>query len=175
MSDRVNTVSDEGTLFDDSNLDEMQKTENYKIAYRLMQNYWIVSFAASLGAAYWGSAADNRALSAMGFLACLLAILFRLEYSLNVSKKGVMSPKYAETMAKKGSLVCAAVLMGFVGAICIAALVCHWGGTTLALFVLAELSLSMMLTECLCARRNQRVLEKSLTEEAEENETDKPE
>lgn len=107
MSNKINTVSEEGTLFDDSNLDEMQKAENYKIAYRLMQNYWIVSFAASLSAAYWGSAADDRALSAMGFLACLLAILFRLEYSLSVSKKGVMSPKYAETMAKKGSLVCA--------------------------------------------------------------------
>lgn len=175
MSDKINTVSEEGTLFDDSDLDEMQKAENYKIAYKLMQNYWIVSFAASLSAAYWGSVADNKALSAMGFIACVLAIMFRLEYSLSVSKKGVMSPKYAAAMAKKGSLVCAAVLMGFVGAVCIAALVCHWGGTTLALFVLAELSLSMMLTECLCARRNNRILEKSLTEETEKNETDKPE
>lgn len=168
MNDKItNTVSDEGTLFDDSSLDEMQKAENYRIAYRLMQNYWIVSFAASLSAAHWGSAADNRALSAMGFIACVLAILFRLEYSLSVSEKGVMSPKYAETMAKKGSLVCAAVLMGFIGAVCIAALVCHWSGTTLSLFILAELSLSMMLTECLCARRNNRVLEKMLKDDGE--------
>lgn len=170
MNNDINNVSDEGTLFDDSSLDEMQKAENYKIAYRLMQNYWIVSFAASLSAAYWGSVADNAALSAMGFIACVLAILFRLEYSLNVSKKGVMSPKYAESMAKKGSLICAVVLMGFIGAICAAALAFHLSETTVTLFVLSELAASIMLTECLCARRNMRVLEKMLKENDESGE-----
>ncbi len=168
MNNRKTNVSDEGTLFDDSTLDEMQQAENYKIAYKLMQNYWVVSFAASLSAAWWGSEFDNAALTAAGFLACVLALLFRLEYSLSVSKRGVMSPKYAAQMSKKGSLICAIVLTGFMGAVCIVSLVCHWSGTTVTLFILSELAVSIMLTECLCARRNMKVLEKMLKDESEE-------
>ncbi|MCM1023512.1 MAG: hypothetical protein NC395_05570 [Prevotella sp.] len=55
--------------------------------------------------------------------------------------------------------------MGFIGAVFIAALVCHWSGTTVTFFVLIELAVSMMLTECLCARRNMRALEKMMKDD----------
>ncbi|MCM1023513.1 MAG: hypothetical protein NC395_05575 [Prevotella sp.] len=99
-----NMYDESDSLFNEKDFDEMQQAENYKIAYKLMRNYWAVSFAVSLNAAWWGNATDNIALTAAGFIFCVLALLFRLEYSLGVSKKGVMNPRYAAAMAKKAAL-----------------------------------------------------------------------
>lgn len=155
-------------LFDEKSLDEMQQNENYRIGFRLFKAcYWFMYFF-SMSAFVFAVNTEDTAFTAYSLVLMAAASVFHIVYSAKVSAKGVMNIKYAEAMAKPYTAVIytiCIILFGMVQLI----------DSRPIAFAMICIPYIMLICDCFFARRNMRVLEKSLAEESEENETDKPE
>lgn len=155
-----NKQKNEG-LFDEKSLDEMQKTENYRIGFKLFQAcYWFMYFFSML-IFVTAVNTDNTVFTAYGVASMAAASVFHIIYSAKVSAKGVMNPKYADTMGKPGSLAMYTIVL-IMGAFSMV-----YTTKPVSVLLLAGPG-TMVLCDCFFARRNNRVLEKMLKENDEE-------
>ncbi len=154
-----NTVS--GTIFDEVGYDEMQKSENHEIGFRLFRVMFLVVLIFSMVLVMiCGDEGDIPGMVvALVLFAAILA--FYLVYAYMTAKKGIMNPKFAKTWANKGIIPIYIVL----------ALV--WAAKFFCIDELSDLTLPIMwlimIAGCigisLCARKNNRVVKKQLEEE----------
>lgn len=156
-------TTDTDGLFDESSLDEMQKAENYRIGFKLFRAcYWFMYFFSM----YIFIAAvnmENTIFTVCGIISMTAASVFHIIYSAKVSAKGVMNPKYADKMGKPAALFMYTIVL-IMGAFSVA-----YTGKPVALLLLAGPGV-MVLCDCFFARRNNRVLEKILKEDSENEE-----
>lgn len=145
-------------LFGEKSLDEMQKAENYKIGFKLFQAcFWFMYFFSML-IFVTAVNTDNTIFTIYGITTMAAASAFHIIYSAKVSAKGVMNPKYAETMSKPHMIVVytiCIILYGYVNLI----------GSYPIVFLMICIPYVMLIFDCIFARRNKKVLEKMLDED----------
>lgn len=165
MSDKNNNakfIPNNESLFDEKSLDEMQRSENYRIGFMLFRAcYWFMYFF-SMYIFIAAVNTENTLFTVCGITAMAAASAFRIVYSAKVSAKGVMNPKYAEAMSNPFTAVIYTVIIILFG------LVQLNGSHPIALAMIA-IPYVMLMCDCFFARRNKRVLEK-LTKEEESDE-----
>ena len=146
-------------LFGEKSLDEMQKAENYKIGFKLFRAcYWFMYFF-SLLIFVAAVNTDNTIFKVYGIIAMAAASVFHIIYSAKVSAKGVMNPKYAETMAKPHMIVVYTIIIILYG---------YVNMDHPIVFLMILIPYTMLIFDCIFARRNMKVLEKMLKEDNEE-------
>ena len=148
-------------LFGEKSLDEMQKAENYKIGFKLFRAcFWFMYFFSML---IFVSAVnpDNTIFMVYGIIAMAAASVFHIIYSAKVSAKGVMNPKYAETMSKPHMIVVYTICIILYGYV-------NLTGSHPIVFLMILIPYIMLIFDCIFARRNMKVLEKMLKEDNEE-------
>ncbi len=149
-------------LFSENSFDEMQQAENYRIGFRLFRAcYWFMYFF-SMSAFVYAVNSEDTAFMVYSVLLMAAASVFHIVYSARVSAKGAMNPKYAASMGKSYTPVIYIIVL-IIGAFSVA-----YTTKPIALLLLAFPGV-MVLCDCFFARRNNKVLEKMLAEEAEDN------
>ena len=99
MDNNKNALS--GTIFDEAGYDEMQKSENHEIGYRLFKAMFFVVLAAALILVmFCGNANDLwGTVISLSLFAFILA--FYIIYAYMTAKKGIMNPKFAKNWSAK--------------------------------------------------------------------------
>ena len=90
-----------GTIFDEIGYDEMQKSENHEIGFRLFRIMFFVvlvfSFMLTLVCAY----AENVPGVIISFALMAVTYGFYILYAYMTAKKGIMNPKFAKSWSAK--------------------------------------------------------------------------
>lgn len=163
MSDKNNNakfIPNNESLFDEKSLDEMQRSENYRIGFMLFRAcYWFMYFF-SMYIFIAAVNTENTLFTVCGITAMAAASAFRIVYSAKVSAKGVMNPKYAAAMGKPSAPVIYAIVL------IIAAFSVVYT-TKPAVLALLAMPGAMVFCDCFFARKNNRVLEKMLKDDGE--------
>ena len=164
MANDKNALS--GTIFDEAGYDEMQKSENHEIGYRLFKAmFFIVLAAALILTMVCGKAND---LWGMAFSLALLAVVFvfYIIYAYMTAKKGIMNPKFAKGWSAKWVIPVYFILEVF-EAVQIFRRSEH-ELSDIALIIQWQIIIISCISMSLCAMKNNRVLKAQL----EDNEAD---
>lgn len=158
-----------GTIFDEIGYDEMQKTENHEIGFKLFRVLFFISLLFAFIMTMICEAADNVPGIIVSLVFMAIVYGFYIAYAYMTAKRGIMNPKFAKGWSGKWVIplyiVCALIwvtkLLGFKG----------------EAPDVGDISLTVMwliiITGCigvsLCAMKNNRVLKKQLEEMGEES------
>ncbi|MBQ8410973.1 MAG: hypothetical protein IJX15_04475 [Ruminiclostridium sp.] len=99
-------LNDEHDLINDNELDEMQKTYAYKLAFKCFKAlYWSV-FALSLIMLIIAVAVEDSVIFGISAIVMeLVANIIYIIFGAKASKIGAMNPKFAKNMAKPGTII----------------------------------------------------------------------
>ena len=99
-------LNDEHDLINDNDLDEMQKTYAYKLAFKCFKAlYWSV-FALSLVMLIVAVAIEDSVIFGISAIVMeLVANIIYIIFGAKASKIGAMNPKFAKNMAKPGTII----------------------------------------------------------------------
>ena len=164
MDNNKNALS--GTIFDEAGYDEMQKSENHEIGYRLFKAMFFVVLAAALILTMvCGNAND---LWGMAFSLALLAVVFvfYIIYAYMTAKKGIMNPKFAKGWSAKWVIPVYFILEVFEAVQIFRR--SEYELSDIAFIIQWQIIIISCISMSLCAMKNNRVLKAQL----EENETD---
>lgn len=158
-----------GTIFDEIGYDEMQKTENHEIGFKLFRVLFFISLLFAFIMTMICEAAENVPGIIVSLVFMAIVYGFYIAYAFMTAKRGIMNPKFAKGWSGKWVIplyiVCALIwvtkLLGFKG----------------EAPDVGDISLTVMwliiITGCigvsLCAMKNNRVLKKQLEEMGEES------
>ena len=151
----------DGSRFDDSGFDEMQKAKNYEIGFKLFRVFYYVSFPFAITFVNF-SRGESLLLLITSFLFMGTCMTISLIYAAKASAAGVMNLKYARTMSKRSTLVCGVILMLALLYMAVS------GGLDISTDIMLIMVLVFLVCFHICARRNMKVLEKMLKENDEE-------
>lgn len=161
MYDKILPENGAGDLFSEDGVDEMQKSQNYEIGFKLFRAcYWFMYFF-SMSAFIYAVNANDTAFTVYSIALMAAASIFHIVYSAKVSVKGVMNPKYAAAMGKPGSAAVYVIVL-ILGLMSMA-----YTSKPISAAMLIMPGI-MVLCDCFFARRNNKVLEKMLKETEEE-------
>lgn len=155
-----NAVS--GTIFDEVGYDEMQKSENHEIGFRLFRvMFFVVLVASFILIVICGNANDFWGM-AVSLVLLAVVFVFYIIYAYMTAKKGIMNPKFAKDWSAKWIIPAyiileAAAITRFFRSeheLIDFALIIQW-----QMIIISCISIS------LCARKNNRVVKKQLEEE----------
>lgn len=163
MANEKNALS--GTIFDEAGYDEMQKSENHEIGYKLFKAIFFVVLAASfILTVVCGNAND---LWGMAVSLALLAFVFvfYIIYAYMTAKKGIMNPKFAKSWSAKWVIPAYIILE-----IMAISRIFHSEHelSDIAFIIQWQIIIISCISMSLCAMKNNRVLKAQL----EENEAD---
>ncbi len=164
MANDKNALS--GTIFDEAGYDEMQKSENHEIGYRLFKAMFFVVLAAALILTMvCGNAND---LWGMAFSLALFAVVFvfYIIYAYMTAKKGIMNPKFAKGWSAKWVIPVYFILEVFEAVQIFRR--SEYELSDIAFIIQWQIIIISCISMSLCAMKNNRVLKAQL----EENETD---
>ena len=164
MANDKNALS--GTIFDEAGYDEMQKSENHEIGYRLFKAmFFIVLAAALILTMVCGNAND---LWGMAFSLALLAVVFvfYIIYAYMTAKKGIMNPKFAKGWSAKWIIPVYFILEVFEAVQIFRR--SEYELSDIALIIQWQIIIISCILISLCAMKNNRVLKAQL----EDNEAD---
>ena len=154
-----------GTIFDEAGYDEMQKSENHEIGYKLFKAmFFVVLIVSVILTMVCGKAND---LWGMAVSLALLAIVFAFYviYAYMTAKKGIMNPKFAKGWSAKWVIPAYMILE-------IMAISRFFHSehelSDIALIIQWQIIIISCISMSLCAMKNNRVLKAQL----EENEAD---
>ena len=151
----------DGSLFDDSGFDEMQKAKNYEIGFKMFRAFYYVSYPFAITFLNF-SKGESLLLMITSFLFMGTCLTIPLIYAAKTSAAGVMNIRYAKFMSKRSVLA-----LGLVGVLVFLILAVTGG-----LDISTDIMLIMVSVFFVCfhifARRNMKVLEKMLKENDEE-------
>lgn len=166
MADKTNLAS--GTLFDEIGYDEMQKTENHEIGYKLFKRMFFVVtiFAVVLVMV----CADIESIAGTAISLALTAVVlgFYVLYAYMTAKRGIMNPKFAKSWSGTWVIIFYGIM--FV-AWCVRLIGDIQSGDKLydiALYIEWLMISTEAMLMCLCAKKNNKVLKKQLEEDGEE-------
>lgn len=163
MDNNKNALS--GTIFDEAGYDEMQKSENHEIGYRLFKAMFFVVLAAALILVmFCGNANDLwGTVISLSLFAVILA--FYIIYAYMTAKKGIMNPKFAKNWSAKWIIPAYMILE-------IMAISRFFHSehelSDIALIIQWQIIIISCISMSLCAMKNNRVLKAQL----EDNEAD---
>lgn len=164
MDNNKNALS--GTIFDEAGYDEMQKSENHEIGYRLFKAMFFVVLAAALILVmFCGNANDLwGTVISLSLFAVILA--FYIIYAYMTAKKGIMNPKFAKSWSAKWIIPAYMILE-------IMAISRFFRSeyelSDIAFIIQWQIIIISCISMSLCAIKNNRVLKAQL----EENEADR--
>ena len=154
-----------GTIFDEAGYDEMQKSENHEIGYKLFKAmFFVVLIVSFILTMVCGKAND---LWGMAVSLALLAIVFAFYviYAYMTAKKGIMNPKFAKGWSAQWVIPAYMILE-------IMAISRFFHSehelSDIALIIQWQIIIISCISMSLCAMKNNRVLKAQL----EENEAD---
>lgn len=151
----------DGSLFDDSGFDEMQKAKNYEIGFKMFRAFYYVSYPFAITFVNF-SKGESLLLMITSFLFMGTCLTIPLIYAAKASAAGVMNLKYAGIMSKRSTLVCGAV-------VALALLYLTFtGGLDISIYIMLIMFSVFFVCFHIFARRNMKVLEKMLKENDEE-------
>lgn len=164
MANEKNALS--GTIFDEAGYDEMQKSENHEIGYRLFKAMFFVVLAAALILVmFCGNANDLwGTVISLSLFAVILA--FYIIYAYMTAKKGIMNPKFAKNWSAKWVIPAYIILE-----IMAISRIFHSEHelSDIAFIIQWQIIIISCISMSLCAMKNNRVLKAQL----EENEADR--
>lgn len=163
MDNEKNALS--GTIFDEAGYDEMQKSENHEIGYRLFKAMFFVALAASfILTVVCGNAND---LWGMAVSLALFAVVFvfYIIYAYMTAKKGIMNTKFAKGWSAKWVIPAYIILE-----IMAISKIFHSEHelSDIAFIIQWQIIIISCISMSLCAMKNNRVLKAQL----EDNEAD---
>lgn len=164
MDNEKNALS--GTIFDEAGYDEMQKSENHEIGYRLFKAMFFVVLAAALILVmFCGNVNDLwGTVISLSLFAVILA--FYIIYAYMTAKKGIMNPKFAKNWSAKWIIPVYIILE-----VVAVSRIFHSEHelSDIALIIQWQIIIISCISMSLCAMKNNRVLKAQL----EENEADR--
>ena len=91
-----------GTIFDEIGYDEMQKTENHEIGFKLFRVLFFISLLFAFIMTMICEAAENvpGIIASLVFMA--IVYVFYIAYAYMTAKRGIMNPKFAKGWSGKG-------------------------------------------------------------------------
>lgn len=155
-----NAVS--GTIFDEVGYDEMQKSENHEIGFRLFRVMFFVVLAASfILIVICGNANDFWGM-AVSLVLLAVVFVFYIIYAYMTAKKGIMNPKFAKGWSAKWIIPAYIILE----AAAITRIFCSEHELIdIALIIQWQMIIISCISMSLCAKKNNRVVKKQLEEE----------
>lgn len=99
MDNNKNALS--GTIFDEAGYDEMQKSENHEIGYRLFKAMFFVVLAAALILVMFCGNANDLWGTVISLSLFAVIFAFYIIYAYMTAKKGIMNPKFAKNWSAK--------------------------------------------------------------------------
>lgn len=164
MDNNKNALS--GTIFDEAGYDEMQKSENHEIGYRLFKAMFFVVLAAALILVmFCGNANDLwGTVISLSLFAVILA--FYIIYAYMTAKKGIMNTKFAKNWSAKWIIPVYIILE-----VVAVSRIFHSEHelSDIAFIIQWQIIIISCISMSLCAMKNNRVLKAQL----EENEADR--
>ncbi|MGN1136639.1 MAG: hypothetical protein ACI4SF_10515 [Oscillospiraceae bacterium] len=152
----MNTNDSNYSLFDDIELDEMQKNKNYEIGFKLFRNFLcVVIFAAYC---IFVVTRENTVSVISGAL-FFAAWIFYLIYAARAAKEGVMNIKFAKAYTREWMIPLWIVLI----VLCIVFMICL--DSSFRSWLLDTIMCIFNLVLCVLAKKNMRVLAEQIKEE----------
>ena len=159
--DKILPENGAGGLFSENGFDEMQKSQNHEIGFKLFRAcYWFMYFF-SMSAFVYATNDNDTAFTVYSIALMAAASVFHIVYSAKLSAKGVMNPTYAAAMGKPASATVYVIvlILGLMSVV--------YTSNPISVVILIMPGI-MVLCDCFFARRNNKVLEKMLKENEEE-------
>ncbi|MGN0553628.1 MAG: hypothetical protein ACI4I1_09605 [Oscillospiraceae bacterium] len=152
----MNFYDDSNSLFEDVDLDEMQKNKNYEIGFKLFRNFlYVVIFAAYC---IFVVSRENVVSGISGAL-FIVAWIFYLIYAARAAKEGVMNINFAKTY-EKGWIIALFVFVTLLWIVFLASgIVSLRSGLAWIVILISNILLSVF------AKKNMRVLAEQIKEE----------
>ncbi len=146
-------------LFSDSGLDEMQKSESYRIGFKIFRAMFFTCLAISLTMVAAADTMGNIVLTVMGLILTTALMGFYTLYAVLTAAKGIMPDKYAKRNANPGFLALICIMTAAIAFLYI----CGFLNAVKAACLL--IICVMDIIQCLAARHNFKVLKKQMEEE----------
>ena len=156
-------IADEADI---TGFDEMQKAQSYTIAFKTFWVFFYVILSLTAAIAEVSALFGNIGGILSGVIIMSVSAAFYIIYLIRASSLGIMNFRLAEKSAKNSVLalrICIAAML-LVGLFACAVSKILPMGTFSFLYIILT---SMGIAECLCAKRNMRVLEKIQSEDGE--------
>ena len=168
MSNNVyneNTNLSSGTIFDENGYDEMQRTENREIGFKLFRIMFFVVLGFAMVLTMVCSTAGNLAGTIISLVLLATVFAFYILYAYMTAKKGIMNPRFAKSWSGTWVIICYAVIM----LLWILRLADEIGSGSELDDIVYPIMWMIISTEavcmCLCAKKNNRVLAEQLKED----------
>lgn len=94
------------TIFDEIGYDEMQKTENHEIGFKLFRVLFFISLLFAFIMTMICEAAENVPGIIVSLVFMAIVYGFYIAYAYMTAKRGIMNPKFAKGWSGKGSHLC---------------------------------------------------------------------
>ncbi len=160
-----NTELTSGTIFDENGYDEMQKTQNHEIGFRLFRIMFFVVLLFTIILTVVCGAAEDAVGMALSLVLFGIMMLFYVLYAYMTAKKGIMNPKFAGTWSKPWVVIVYIILGGFWIFRLVREIVCEAELSDIANCVIWLILISESVLMSLCAGINNRVLKARLEED----------
>ena len=161
--DKILPEAGSGGLFSESSFDEMQKSVNREVGFKLFRAFFWIIYLFSALMLMAATALESTPFTAISIGLMVLCTVFYIIYAAKISSKGALNRKFSENMSKKYTMI---------GAICV------WAMWSYIFFVKKDTEIgvvaiwanmaAMYIGSYICARRNMKVLEKMLNDNDEE-------
>ena len=153
------------TLFDETGYDEMQKTENREIGFKIFRIMFFVVLGFAMVLVMLCSTAENLAGTVVSLVLLATVFGFYILYAYMTAKKGIMNPKFAKSWSGTWVIICYAVIM----LLWVGRLTDEISSGSDLDDVVYPIMWMIISTEavcmCLCAKKNNRVVEEQLKED----------
>ena len=148
-----------GNIFSESGFDEMQKTRNYEIGFKVFRMFFWAAYFMSIAVMVAAMALKSTLVLVIGAAFMAVCDVFYLLYAAKVSSLGVMNLDFAKRMSQSSILI-AYIFMGVVWTINLF-LNSEMAVTAIMMILLSVLYIGLYI----CAKRNMKVLEKMMNED----------
>lgn len=160
-----NTEITSGTIFDEKGYDEMQKTQNHEIGFRLFRiMFFVVLFFTIILTNICGAAEDVVGMT-LSLVLFGIVMLFYVLYGYMTAKRGIMNPKFVGTQSKPLVVIVYVIVGGFWIFRLFQKIVCEAELSDIATCVIWLIIISESVLMSLCAGINNRVLKARLDED----------
>ncbi|MDE7302092.1 MAG: hypothetical protein K2N60_02090 [Oscillospiraceae bacterium] len=150
-----------GNIFSESGFDEMQKTRNYEIGFKIFRVFFWVAYFMALAVMVVAMVLDSKLVLVIGIAFMSVCDIFYLLYAAKVSSLGVMNLDFAKRMSQRSILI-AYIFMGVVWTINL-----FLGSATAVTAIMMILLSLLYIGLYICAKRNMKVLEKMMNEDSD--------
>lgn len=152
----MNFYDDSNSIFDDIELDEMQKNKNYEIGFKLYRNFFYVVIFITYGIFAFSREVIPTVMSGALFLT---ALVFFVIHAAKTAKAGVMNIKFAKAYSKEW------IMPFWIAMIIICVIFIIFLDSNTREFMMLTATLLSNIIVSIFAKKNMRVLAEQIKEE----------